>query len=319
MTSPFETLSPTLTRTSLRVPAKGAGTSMVALSLSSVISDCSCSMLSPGATSTSMTSTASKSPMSGTVISFTSAMTSSSGQQRVRLVGVDAVLRDGFAHLARRQRAVVGQCLESRHGDVVAIHLKETPQRLARIRAAVAVGAEHHVATIDVGSDLFGKGSDVVGGRDGRAWAPRKALRDVRGSRLGLRMQQVVALGVDAFALELGERGATPDIGLDAPVLFEQLRCGDDLAQNGARAHELDLELAFATVPEEIHALADALFRTLRHGRVGVVLVHHGDVVEDVLLLLEHPPQAVLHDHRHLVGEGRIVGNAVRDHARENV
>ena len=50
-----------------------------------------------------------------------------------------------------------------------------------------------------------------------------------------------------------------------------------------------------------------------------VVLVHHGEVVEDVFLLLNHAAQAVLRDHRDFVLEGRVVGNAVRHQVGEDV
>ena len=66
---PSDTLSPTLTRTSLTTPAEGDGISIVALSLSSVTSDCSAATVSPGLTRISMTSTSLKSPMSGTMTS----------------------------------------------------------------------------------------------------------------------------------------------------------------------------------------------------------------------------------------------------------
>ena len=52
---------------------------------------------------------------------------------------------------------------------------------------------------------------------------------------------------------------------------------------------------------------------------MGVVLVHHREVVEDVLLRLHHAPQARVQDHRQLVAEGRIVGHAVRDVRGEDV
>src|SRR6266542_5519728 len=67
MTLPSLTLSPTLTFNSLTVPADGAGTSMVALSDSSVTSGSSGFTASPGLTKTSMTGTSLKSPMSGTL------------------------------------------------------------------------------------------------------------------------------------------------------------------------------------------------------------------------------------------------------------
>ncbi|EVU01491.1 hypothetical protein D018_2356B, partial [Vibrio parahaemolyticus VP2007-007] len=62
---PVDTLSPAATLISLSVPENGAGTSIEALSPSTVIRDCSSSMLSPIATMISVTSTSSP-PMSGT-------------------------------------------------------------------------------------------------------------------------------------------------------------------------------------------------------------------------------------------------------------
>src|SRR5271169_6388490 len=67
---PSLTLSPTLTLSSLTVPAAGAGTSMVALSDSSVTSESSAFTAAPGLTNTSMTGTSLKSPMSGTLTSI---------------------------------------------------------------------------------------------------------------------------------------------------------------------------------------------------------------------------------------------------------
>ena len=66
----FDTLSPVLTRISFTVPAAGEGISIVALSDSSVMSDCSFATASPGFTRTSITSTSLKSPMSGTLTSL---------------------------------------------------------------------------------------------------------------------------------------------------------------------------------------------------------------------------------------------------------
>ena len=70
ITLPSLTLSPTLTLSSLTVPADGAGTSMVALSDSSVTSESSAFTASPALTKTSMTGTSLKSPMSGTLTSI---------------------------------------------------------------------------------------------------------------------------------------------------------------------------------------------------------------------------------------------------------
>ena len=69
MSESFETLSPTLTFSWLTLPAAGDGISIVALSDSSVMRDCSLAIVSPGLTRTSMTSISLKSPMSGTLTS----------------------------------------------------------------------------------------------------------------------------------------------------------------------------------------------------------------------------------------------------------
>ena len=66
---PSETLSLTLTRISWTLPANGDGTSMVALSDSSVTSGVSTPTSCPGSTRISITGTSEKSPMSGTVTS----------------------------------------------------------------------------------------------------------------------------------------------------------------------------------------------------------------------------------------------------------
>ena len=68
---PSETLSPSLTFSSCTTPPMGDGTSIVALSDSSVISACSAFTVSPGFTNTSITGTSLKSPMSGTFTSAT--------------------------------------------------------------------------------------------------------------------------------------------------------------------------------------------------------------------------------------------------------
>jgi hypothetical protein len=67
-TVPSATLSPTLTLMDFTTPPCDAGISIEALSDSTVIRLCSGLIVSPTATSTSMTSTSLKSPMSGTLI-----------------------------------------------------------------------------------------------------------------------------------------------------------------------------------------------------------------------------------------------------------
>src|SRR5688572_7096951 len=104
---PFDTLSPTFTFSCAILPASGEGISIVALSDSSVMSDCSLVTASPGLTSTSMTSTSLKSPMSGTLTWLMRSSGSYGG--RVRFVGVDAVLLDGLGNGLRLHLAGIHQ------------------------------------------------------------------------------------------------------------------------------------------------------------------------------------------------------------------
>src|SRR5690349_5548387 len=80
--APSDTSSPTFTFTSLTTPAALEGTSMVALSDSSVIRLCSFSTRSPAFTSTSITGTLSWPPMSGTFTSIVFAMSAPPSEQQ---------------------------------------------------------------------------------------------------------------------------------------------------------------------------------------------------------------------------------------------
>src|SRR5690606_14628732 len=101
-TLPSATLSPTLTRTSRTTPAADDGTSIVALSDSSVARPWSTATVSPTATSTSITGTSSKPPMSGTFTSIVFAMAVPS--------------EHGPAHVAEQLREIGG---EARRGGPV--------------------------------------------------------------------------------------------------------------------------------------------------------------------------------------------------------
>src|SRR5690606_7688802 len=70
ITVPWLTLSPKWSRSSFKTPPCEAGTSIEALSDSSVIRLCSALMVSPGLTSSSMTEASVTSPMSGTLSSM---------------------------------------------------------------------------------------------------------------------------------------------------------------------------------------------------------------------------------------------------------
>src|SRR5690606_26970983 len=108
-TLPSDTLSPTLTRSSFTRPAADDGISIDALSLSTVTRLCSRPTSSPSDTRTSMTSTSSKSPMSGTrtsiaLMSGPSKHGAAEVRQQLRQVGVEPGRRRPVDH-----PVVVGQ------------------------------------------------------------------------------------------------------------------------------------------------------------------------------------------------------------------
>ena len=106
--APIDTLSPTLAMSWVILPAAGDGTSIVALSDSSVTSGCSASTVSPAFTRTSMTGTSLKSPMSGTVMSIVAALGDAgaaaalAGAAGAALAGAEAALA-GAASARPRQ------------------------------------------------------------------------------------------------------------------------------------------------------------------------------------------------------------------------
>jgi hypothetical protein len=66
----------------------------------------------------------------------------------------------------------------------------------------------------------------------------------VRQLRRFERVQQVPAGGVLAVAGQFVEARAAPDVGFDAPVVLEQVGGGDDFAEDGAGAQQLDAQAA---------------------------------------------------------------------------
>src|SRR5690606_4026572 len=306
MTSPADTRSPTETVISSITPASVAGTSMEAFSVSSVMRPSSRCARAPAFTSTSMTSTSEKSPRSGTLISMLFATrTLRSDPHRSRLLGVDGVLLHRLRHQALVDHPILRERGDGVQRDVRTVHLEEAPQRLARVAATVAVGAERDVAPRHPFADLVRHRLHVVRGGDDRAAPLRQALLDVAPPGLGRRMQAVPARHLQRFPAELVEARDGPDVRGDPEILLQELGRGEDLAEDRAGTHELHPRLPFPALLEQVHPLENALLHALRHRRVRVVLVHHGDVIEDAFLLLDHAPQALADDHRDLVAVGR--------------
>ena len=101
-------------------------------------------------------------------------------------------------------------------------------QFLAGVGTAETVGAQRDVRRLDEGADLFGKQLDVVGRGDDRSLGILELFLDMRQLWRFQRVQQVPALDILAVADQFVEARAAPEVGLDAPVVLEQVGGGDD-------------------------------------------------------------------------------------------
>ncbi len=142
----------------------------------------------------------------------------------------------------------------------------------------------------------------------------------MRHARRFCRMQQVPAGAILAVTRQFVEARARPEVCLDAPVAFQQICGGDGFQEYRPRTEQLHARaVRRGTFLELVHALENSGGGVGGHGRMLVVLVHHRQVIEHVFLLAHHAAQAVLHDRGDFVGEGRVVGNAVRHRAGEHL
>src|SRR5437016_6129632 len=316
MRSPAETLPPFATCTFSMTPLAVDGTSIVAFSVSSVPRGASGWMLSPGLTRTSITATSLKLPMSGTRTSTRRAAAfiafGPSDFPGYGLGGIDAERLDRARDSGLNDLAIVRERLQRRDRDVVAIHFEVAAQRGSRGGTPESVGAERDVATADPLPDLVRDGAKVIGRGDDRVLAILEPLLHVRHARRLCRVQEVPALALEGLAPQFAEARDGEDVGRHAIVVLENLRGGEAFAQNRARAKQCGADLAPATRLQLIGPLENPRLHPGRHGRLRVVLVHHRDVIEDVLLLDIHAAHAVVDDDGELVGERRVIRDTVR-------
>src|SRR5580693_1204402 len=217
MRSPVFTLPPLPMCTFSMTPSAVDGTSILAFSDSSVTSGVSTWTLSPGLTRMSITATSLKLPMSGTRTSVSPAASFMgravpSDLPRHGLLGIHPERLDGAADSRMIDAAVVGERLQRRHDDVVAIHLEMAAQCRACIRAAVAVGAERHVAALDPLADLVRHDAHVVGRGHHRSLVAVQHLPHVGHAHGFARVQQVPAFDLEGFAPQLAETGDRHDV-----------------------------------------------------------------------------------------------------------
>ena len=152
ITDPSETLSPTLTLRSCTTPPSGAGTSIVALSDSSMISGSSGFTVSPGFTMISITGTSLKSPISGTRTSATpaGALAGAGGAEMLVFGGAGA----GAAVPASSSRITLPSLTLSPTADIHRCHgaggrRRNVQRRLVGLQCKQHVFRLHRIARLD--------------------------------------------------------------------------------------------------------------------------------------------------------------------------
>ncbi len=205
----------------------------------------------------------------------------------------------------------------------MAVDLEVLAQFGAEVTAAKAVGAQHLVgaALRQERANLLGESLHVVGRRHHRAVMAFELLCHKRHLRRVGGVQQADTLASLAVTRQLVEAGAAPDVGGHAPVLSQQFLRHKTLTQDGARTQQLHARSGSASITgfAQVHALDDLFLSTRSKAGHGVVLIEQGHIVIHVFLLLHHALQAVVQDHADLVGKGRVVADAIRNRARQNM
>src|SRR5277367_4616758 len=160
-------------------PAVGAGTSMAAFSVSSVMSGVSLSICWPSWTSTSMTLTSLNPPMSGTLTSVEFVTMRRLDGQGIGFFGIDVESTHGVDHRLLVDLAVIRQRLERRNCHVMPVHLEKAAQLRPGVAAAEAIRAQHRVSARYPLPDLIGDRFHVVGGGNEGPFAVAQGLLDV--------------------------------------------------------------------------------------------------------------------------------------------
>src|SRR6185312_15603121 len=187
------------------------------------------SMFSPGLTSTSITATSLKLPMSGTRTStrraaaFMEIEPSDFPGNGLRRIDAERLHRRGDG--GGLELTLVGERFQGGDGDVVTVDLEVPAQRRAGIGAAEPIGAEADITAGHPLANLVGHRAQVVGRGDERALRILQALLHVRRACLVTGVQQIPTLALERLAAQLTEARDGEDVGAHAVLRFEDRRC----------------------------------------------------------------------------------------------
>src|SRR6185437_6307524 len=130
---------------------------------------------------------------------------------------VQAVLLDRLGREARVRDAVLGERLKRAHDDRRSVDLEPPPGGRTRVREPEVVRTERDIAVRHPRTDLVLHRVHEVADGDHRSVGAPQLLRQVRGAALLAGVQEVVVVGGQAVAAQLGPRGDRPHVGHDAP------------------------------------------------------------------------------------------------------
>ena len=117
------------------------------------------------------------------------------------------VARNCLSNDATIDLALIGESLQGANDQRLSVDVEETTCCTAGVGNTEAVGTEHTVlAGHPLADQILGQRVEV-GGCDERAFATGQFLREVRGARCFLRVEEVVLVGIQAVATQFVPRG----------------------------------------------------------------------------------------------------------------
>src|SRR5262245_40446927 len=236
-------------------------------------------------------------------------------QSRIRLLRIDLQIAHRLGYNFGFDLPLARKRDERRQGDEPVIDLKKVAQRGAAVAPAKSVGSERDQTSGEPLGDRVGQRLDIISRRDEDAVAAGNILGDVRYSCLLRRVKHVPSIDFGAVAMEFLIASHAPHVGGDAVFLRQQILRIQSFVQDRAAAEQISAQFGSPAFPrlEPVHAFENSFLDLVAfgHRRVRVVLVHQGQVVEDVLLLFVHPADAFADDDREFKSEGRVVGDEI--------
>src|SRR5467141_4298902 len=240
---------------------------------------------------------------------------------RVRFLGVDAEVFDGFIENRAFDFPVDEKFMQRSQRDEAGVDLEEIAQRSAALAPSEAISAERRQSPWHPFADHIGQGLQVIGSRDQHAGSVREALSDVWHARFFARVQSVPPFGLNAITIKFLVAGHAPHIGSHAILSLENFLRSQSFVENRAASKQLRAQLCFPVGrrSEAVHPAQNAVLYISWHRRHGLRLIHDSYVVEDVFAVLIHTVNAVLNDDRNFISKRGIVGFDVRNRQRKDL